>query len=155
MFTVYTSPNGSFGTVNEMLFKVAHASKYAPYGLIAFELSGQADGGSEEGTYAEFGVGPSWPLGGGGATIGVPLKLGFSLSDYYEANGEDNGVRLLRRGRTGDRAVLECADEVRVVERPRRRELPRTGRWHEVVQREGRTPEGSQIIASVGIGMSY
>ena len=48
-FTSYTSPNGSFGTVNEFAFKVAHASKFAPYGIVAFELSGQADGGSDEG----------------------------------------------------------------------------------------------------------
>ena len=54
------------------------------------ELSGQADGGSEEGTYVELGVGPSWPLGGKGVTIGIPVKLGLSLQDYYEADGEDN-----------------------------------------------------------------
>ena len=46
-FTAYTSPNGSFRTVKELAFKVAHASKFAPYGLVAFELSGQADGGSD------------------------------------------------------------------------------------------------------------
>jgi hypothetical protein len=63
---------------------VAHASRFAPYGLVAFELSGQADGGSEEGTYAELGVGPSWPLGGGLATVAIPVKVGLSLKDYYE-----------------------------------------------------------------------
>lgn len=81
-FTAYTSPNRFFGTVKEISFKVAQASKVAPYGIIAFELDGQADGGTNEGTYLELGVGPSWPVGG--STIAIPLKLGFSLSDYYE-----------------------------------------------------------------------
>jgi hypothetical protein len=73
-----------------MAVKVAHASRFAPYGIVAFELSGQADGGSEEGTYAELGVAPSWPLGDRGITVGVPVKLGFSLKDYYEQGATDN-----------------------------------------------------------------
>jgi hypothetical protein len=88
-YTAYTSPNGSFGTVKEISVKIAQASKYAPYGLVAFELSGQADGGANKGTYAEFGGAPSWPLGGGKATLAIPLKIGLSLKDYYEgANGD-------------------------------------------------------------------
>ena len=71
-FTSYTSPNGSFGTVNEFAFKVAHASRFAPYGIVAFELSGQADGGSEEGTYGEIGIGPSWPLGARASQLAFP-----------------------------------------------------------------------------------
>jgi hypothetical protein len=93
MFTAYTSPNDMFKTVKEFSFKAAHASKAAPYALVAFELggddSGQADGGSELGTYLELGIGPSWPMAGGKATIAVPVKLGMSLSDYYELAGED------------------------------------------------------------------
>ncbi len=100
MFTAYTSPNDMFTTVKEISFKVAHGSKYAPYGLVAFELgdddSGQADGGQlgdgKKGTYLELGIGPSWPVAGGKATIGVPIKLALSLKDYYEhpITGEDN-----------------------------------------------------------------
>ena len=93
MFTAYTSPNDMFTTVKEISFKVAHASKTAPYALVAFEIggdsSGQADGGSEKGTYLELGIGPSWPIADGKATVAVPVKLGFSLKDYYELNGED------------------------------------------------------------------
>ena len=93
MFTAYTSPNDMFKTVKEISFKTAHASKAAPYALVAFEIggddSGQADGGSELGTYLELGIGPSWPIAGGKATVAVPVKLGLSLSDYYELNGED------------------------------------------------------------------
>ena len=100
MFTAYTSPNDMFTTVKEISFKVAHASKYAPYGLVAFEFgdddSGQADGGQfadgKKGTYLELGIGPSWAVADGKATVGVPIKLGLSLKDYYEhpVTGEDS-----------------------------------------------------------------
>ena len=89
-YTAYTSPNGMFGTVHELAFKVAKSHWLAPYGLIAFELDGQADGGSNEGTYLELGVAPGWALGGGRATLSVPTKFGFSLNDYYEgADGDE------------------------------------------------------------------
>ena len=88
MFTAYTSPNDMFKTVKEISFKVAHASKAAPYALVAFELggddSGQADGGASTGTYLELGIGPSWSVADGKATVAIPVKLGFSLKDYYE-----------------------------------------------------------------------
>lgn len=89
-YTAYTSPNGMFNPVQEIAFKVSKAHMLAPYGLIAFELDGQADGGSSKGTYLELGVGPSWPLAGGKATIGVPVKLGLSLNDYYEGPDGDS-----------------------------------------------------------------
>jgi hypothetical protein len=89
-YTAYTSPNDGFSTVQEISFKVSKTHFLAPYGIIAFELDGQADGGTSKGTYLELGVGPSWPLAGGKATIGVPVKFGFSLNDYYELNGEDH-----------------------------------------------------------------
>ena len=36
-------------------------------------------------------MGPSFPLGGGGMTVAVPVKFGMSLGDYYESpiDGED------------------------------------------------------------------
>jgi len=102
MFTAYTSPNDVFKTVKEISFKVAHASKAAPYALVAFEIggdgSGQADGGSELGTYLELGVGPSWPIADGKATVAVPIKLGLSLKDYYELNGEDQKFGYIAGG---------------------------------------------------------
>ena len=61
-YTAYTSPNGMFGTVQELMFKVSKSHMLAPYGTLAFELDGQADGGSNEGVYLELGVAPSWPL---------------------------------------------------------------------------------------------
>jgi hypothetical protein len=93
-FTAYTSPNAMFNTVKEISFKVSAAQMIAPYGLLAFELddSGQADVGSKKGTYLELGVGPVFPLMADGPTLTIPVKLGLSLSDYYEnpATGEDS-----------------------------------------------------------------
>lgn len=88
-YTAYTSPNNSFGTVHELAFKVAKSHWLSPYGLLAVELDGQADGGSNEGTYLELGAGPSWSIADGKATIAVPVKVGFSLSDYYEGPDGD------------------------------------------------------------------
>jgi len=101
-WTSYTSPNAGFTTVKEILFKVSQGSKYAPYGLVAFEVggdgAGQADAGANKGTYVELGIGPSWPLGGGPATIAVPVKLGLSANDYYELAGEDSKFGYLDVG---------------------------------------------------------
>jgi hypothetical protein len=97
-WTAYTSPNGMFPTVQELAFKVSKAHMLAPYGLIAFELDGQADGGSNEGVYAELGVAPSWALAGGKATFAVPVKLGLSLSDYYEGADGDSGFGFFQAG---------------------------------------------------------
>jgi hypothetical protein len=97
-YTAYTSPNGMFGTVQELAFKVSKAHMLAPYGTIAFELDGQADGGSNEGVYLELGVGPSWALAGGKVTFAVPVKFGFSLSDYYEGADGDSGFGFFQAG---------------------------------------------------------
>jgi hypothetical protein len=97
-YMALTSPNQSFATVKELQFKVAKAHWLNPYGFLVFELSddGQADGGhtfgGSKGTYLELGVGPSWPLGGGVATLAVPVKLGLGLSNYYEQLGTDNSI---------------------------------------------------------------
>jgi len=150
-FTTYTSPNGSFSTVNEILLKVSHASRFAPYGLVAFELSGQADGGADEGTYAEIGVGPSWPLGSRGATVAIPVKLGFSLSNYYELGDSDNKFGYV------DGGVLFTM--------PFSTAPTKFGTWniHGGVNFLGlgdttkffNDGDAGQVIGSVGIGMTY
>ena len=68
-YTAYTSPNGLFGTVKELSFKLAFddsgllgAAAVKPYALLAQELDGQADGGADEGTYFELGVGPGFSV---------------------------------------------------------------------------------------------
>lgn len=94
-YTAYTSPNGLFGTVKELAFKLSvddsgrlGAAAVRPYVLLARELDGQADGGSEEGTYVELGIAPglSFP----GASVSVPVKVGLSAGNYYEGlNGDE------------------------------------------------------------------
>ncbi len=97
-YTAYTSPNGMFGTVQELMFKVSKAHMLAPYATIAFELDGQADGGENEGVYLELGAAPSWALAGGKVTFGVPVKLGMSLSDYYEGADGDSTFGYFQAG---------------------------------------------------------
>jgi hypothetical protein len=95
-YTAYTSPNSMFTTVKELAFKVAaDDSAYLgraalkPYALVAFEFDtdqgrGQADAGLNAGRYLELGVAPGYA--GSVASIAVPVKLGLSLSNYYELN---------------------------------------------------------------------
>ena len=99
-YTAYTSPNSGFTTVKEVMFKLAlddsgYLGKGAvkPYLAIAQEFDtdvgvGQADGGANAGTYMEIGFAPG--LAASRASIAFPIKVGFSLSDYYELEGEDN-----------------------------------------------------------------
>jgi hypothetical protein len=95
-YTAYTSPNNTFTSVKELGVKFAvddsawlGRGALKPYGLVAFEFDteagvGQADGGAEAGSYLELGVAPgyAWPKG----SLSVPVKVGFSLADYYELN---------------------------------------------------------------------
>jgi hypothetical protein len=156
-FTAYTSPNDAFTTVKELSFKVAHGSNLAPYGLVAFEIggddSGQADGGhlhfgtGGKGTYLELGIGPSWPVADGKATVAVPIKLGLSLNDYYEHfdSSRDHKFGYI------DGGVLVT--------------VPFGGRWnlHGGVNFLGfgestkafNNGDAGQVIGSVGLGFSY
>ena len=96
--TAYTSPNNMFTTregAELQGLEGSHARAVRRARVRAGRRSGQADGGQfiggSPGTYLELGVGPSWPLGDGVATLTVPVKMGLSLSDYYERLDE-NGV---------------------------------------------------------------
>ena len=93
-YTSYTSPANLFNHVKEFGIKVAYDDSGAlggaalkPYGLVAFELSddAQADGGASRGTYVELGVAPGYA--GSRASIAFPIKVGLSASDYYEFGG--------------------------------------------------------------------
>jgi hypothetical protein len=88
-YTAYTSPNGLFGTVREISFKLSvddsgrlGAAAVHPYVLLARELSGQADGGAEEGTYVELGVAPGVSFSR--VSVSAPVKVGLSAGNYYE-----------------------------------------------------------------------
>ena len=94
-YTSYTSPADLFSHVKELSVKVGVDDSAAlgratlkPYALIAFELDdAQADAGAESGTYLELGVAPG--IAGAKASLAIPVKVGFSISDYYEFGGED------------------------------------------------------------------
>ncbi|MBF8300263.1 MAG: hypothetical protein HW394_633 [Acidobacteria bacterium] len=51
---------------------------------IPFTTGGQADGGANAGRYLELGIAPTWVAPA--ASVVFPVKLGLSLSDYYELN---------------------------------------------------------------------
>ena len=99
-YTAYTSPNNAFSTVKEIAFRLAvddsaylGAAALKPYALVAQEFDtapgfGQADAGAKAGTYLELGVAPGWAAQA--ATLAFPVKVGLSLSDYYELAGVDN-----------------------------------------------------------------
>ncbi len=97
-YTAYTSPNLMFNAVKEVSVKVAQSSRINPYGLLAFEVGdGSADGGENKGTYFEAGVAPTFPLTKG-ITLAIPVKLGMSVTDYYELQGLDNRFGFLDIG---------------------------------------------------------
>jgi hypothetical protein len=101
-YTAYTSPNSGFTTVKEVMFKFAFddsgklgKAAVKPYLAIAQEFgtdiaTGQADGGANAGTYMEIGFAPGYAASK--ASIAFPIKIGMSLSDYYEnpLTGEDS-----------------------------------------------------------------
>jgi hypothetical protein len=154
-YTAYTSPNSSFGTVKELAIKFAHASKFAPYGIVAFELSGQADGGNDEGTYLELGVGPSWTLGGKGATVGIPVKLGVSLSDYYELEGEDNKFGYVDVGVLFTMPFTSAPTKFGLWNVHAGVNFLGLGDTTKAFNAPEGDPNGGQVIVSAGIGMSY
>jgi hypothetical protein len=154
-YTAYTSPNGSFGTVKELAVKFAHASKFAPYGIVAFELSGQADAGFNEGTYLELGVGPSWPVGGNGATVGIPVKLGLSLKDYYELAGEDNKFGYVDVGVLFTVPFTSAPTKYGLWNFHAGANFLGLGDTTKAFNAPDGDPKGGQVIVSAGIGMSY
>jgi len=99
LYTAYTSPNDAFNTVHELAAILAFddsgsALPLNPKVILAFELDGQADGGSNEGTYLELGVRPVVPLGAHPkypVTLAIPAKFGLSLKDYYEGESGSDG----------------------------------------------------------------
>jgi len=154
-YTAYSSPNQMFGTVKELSFKVAvddsgwlGAAAVKPYALLAQELDGQADGGANEGTYLELGVGPGFSFSK--MSVTVPVKVGLSLSDYYE-------------GLTGDE-TFGFASVAGVITVPLTSAPTRFGSWniHGGVEflmlgdrNEALFGDSSHVIGSIGIGLSY
>ena len=161
-YTAYTSPNSGFTTVKEIAFKLGvddtnYLGKAAvkPYIVIAQEFDtdvarGQADGGANAGTYMEIGAAPGY--GFRAATIAVPIKVGFSLSDYYEnpLTGDDEkfgffsiaGIVTVPLGGTTNFGSWNVHGGV---------EYQALGTTTEFIN----GGESNQVIGSFGIGFSY
>lgn len=109
-YTAYASPNGSFGTVQELSVGVSYddSGHWGEWGglqpsvTVAWETSKQADGGLDLGTYFELSLSPEWgfredtdrPL-----TFSTPVTVGLSLDDYYEdSTGDDENFGFLDIG---------------------------------------------------------
>ena len=159
-YTAYTSPNNSYSTVKEIMFKLAvddsahlHKAAVKPYVIVAREMDtapglGQADVGNKAGTYMELGVAPGYA--GSKAGIAVPVKVGFSLSNYYELEGTDNtfgffsvaGIVTVPLGSTSKFGAWNVHGGV---------EFQKLGDTTKFFN----GGDSSQVIGSVGIGFSY
>ena len=161
-YTAYTSPNSGFTTVKEIMFKYAlddsgYLGKAAvkPYLAIAQEFdtdiaTGQADGGANAGTYMEIGFAPGYAASR--ASIAFPIKVGLSLSDYYEnpLTGEDSkfgyfsiaGIVTVPLGGTTSFGSWNIHGGV---------EYQALGDTTKFFNGD----EGNQVIGSFGLGFSY
>ena len=161
-YTAYTSPNSGFTTVKEVMFKYAlddsgYLGKAAikPYLAIAQEFDtepgvGQADGGTNAGTYMEIGFAPGYAASK--ASIAFPIKIGLSLSDYYEnpLTGEDSkfgyfsiaGIVTVPLGGTTSFGSWNIHGGV---------EYQALGDTTKFFNGD----EGNQVIGSFGLGFSY
>jgi hypothetical protein len=109
IYTAYMSPNDRFATVQELAFgftfndsKLLGGFALNPSALIAFEVKGQADAGSDKGVYLQLGVAPGYTFNPKGAyplALTFPVVLGLSLEDYYEfGTGDDDTFGYLQLG---------------------------------------------------------
>ena len=156
---VYTSPSNSFSTIQEVIVKATlddigtTGIGLNPHALVAFELGtsprlGQADQGTNGGTYLEAGVTPGWS--DAALDLRFPLKIGLSLNDYYELAGVDHRFGYLSLGAV---ATVPIARNTSY------------GTWNVrggiEFQSLGDTPEAfnrgdqTKLIASVGLTLSY
>jgi hypothetical protein len=151
-YIAYTSPNLSYNTVKEVDVQVTGTQKFAPYVLVAAELSkASADGFSNKGTYMELGAGPNWPIGK--CTFTVPVLVGLSLKDYYETPTGDKKFGYFDVGglitvpfsgvpaKFGSWNFHARADYLRLGDGP--------------AQYPGTDGKKNQGVVSAGIGLSY
>ena len=149
-----------FTTVKEVAVKLAvddsaYSGKAAvkPYALVAFELDtapglGQVDAGAKAGRYLELGVAPGWAANV--VSLAFPVKVGLSLSNYYELAGVDHkfgyasvgGIATVPLGRTSGLGRWNVHGGV---------EIQSLGETTKVLNGGDR----SKAVGSIGIGFSY
>lgn len=184
-YTGYGNPNGAgpvdgvdgFGSVQEIAFRAQLDDRgylgdvidggLQPYAMVAFETDGEREYyfGDEidanNGIYGEFGLTPSFNTGIGDDDLRVhmPIKLGVSLSDYYQDSGT---------GKDEHFGFLDVGLEVR---QPLKFLPNRMGPWQGVVgvhalllgdnceERNVGTPGGNgdeiEFILNVGLSTSF
>jgi hypothetical protein len=85
-YTAYTYPKIDSSAIHEIMVSAAYddsdrAFSIAPSAAIAFEL--HKSSGAPNGVYLELGVAPAVPLEDAPVSLSFPVKVGFSLKDYY------------------------------------------------------------------------
>ncbi|MGF1634408.1 MAG: hypothetical protein ACFCVE_11210 [Phycisphaerae bacterium] len=101
IYTIYTSPNNAFSTVQELGFGLAYAGAIEGDGVnftyevgagLFFELDNSAFG-PEEGIYAELGFTPGFEIEFSDTfslPIEVPFVVGLNVDDYYDDGTDDD-----------------------------------------------------------------
>lgn len=116
-YAVLSSPNSAFATVKELDFSISFDdsglfggessgfSGVQPSVMVAFELSGQSDGGrggGDEGIFLGVGIEPAFGLfddSNQPVSVSFPVVAGFSLKDYYEdVTGNDDSFGFAQGG---------------------------------------------------------
>lgn len=113
-YVLLSSPNSAFGLVKEFdvslsfddsAFFGSESGRFhgvQPSVMIAMEIDGQSDGGTEEGSYLEIGIEPSFDLiqdDDHPVSISFPITGGFSLSNYFEGpDGEGDSFGFAQGG---------------------------------------------------------
>jgi hypothetical protein len=154
-YTSYTSPNDSFTHVKEVALKLSVDDSAAlgsaalkPYALVAFELGAepgryQADGGLKGGRYLELGVAPG--ISAAKASLAVPVKVGLSAGNYYELDDVDNTFGFFS---VGGLVTVPVGAHFNVHGGLEFQALGDT-------TKALNAGDGSQVIGSFGIGLSY
>jgi hypothetical protein len=154
-YTSYTSPADLFTHVKELAVKLSYddsaalgAAALKPYGLVAFELATepgryQADGGLEGGRYLELGIAPG--ISGSRASLAIPVKVGLSVGNYYELDGVDNKFGFFS---VGGLATVPLGSHFNVHGGLEFQALGDT-------TKALNAGDGSQIVGSFGLGVSY
>jgi len=152
-YIAYTSPNASYNTVKEIDLQLTSTHKYAPYGIVAFELDkkGQADAGANKGTYLELGASPNCALGSW--TFTVPISVGLSLKDYYETSTGDEKFGFFDIGGMITIPLSSASSKFGAWNLHARADYLRLGDG--TVQVPGNDGKKNQAVVMGGIGLSY